>query len=211
MMAAAKKAREQLRRARREVDRQHLLDTAERVFAERGFVGTRMIDIAREVGLALATVYNLADSKEALYAEIHRERGGEMLRAAMAATLNAGSAWQALQKGVEAYVRFLVEHKNYLVLHLHESQPWALTPRFITDEQTRLWEEGLDLSVRVFESAISEGAVVDEDPRTLARLMIAAHQVFLGEWVASGMAEETKDLIARMQAHVERAFHKRRK
>lgn len=209
-MALAAKARQQLRQARREVHQQNLLETAERVFAERGYEGTHMIHVADEAGLAIATLYKLARSKEELYAAVHRERGGAMLEAAMQATAGAGSAWKALLRGVQAYVEFLVEHPEYLVLHLQESQPWALQPRFISAPQTKLWQNGLELTVNMFRSAIAEGAVVDENPLLLARLMIAAHQVYLAEWVEKGMKEPPKALIARMQAHLERAFGTRK-
>jgi AcrR family transcriptional regulator len=208
---SAAKARETLRRAQRDVHHQHILETAERVFAQRGYEGTRMADVAEECGVALATLYKLARSKEELYAAVHRERGGAMLEAAMRATGAAGSAWQGLQNGVAAYVDFLVVHPDYLVLHLQESQPWALQPRFITTPQTKLWQSGLQMTVEVFRLAIDEGAVVDEDPQLMARLMIAAHQVYLGEWVEKGMKEDPARLIARMQAHVERAFGRRRR
>src|SRR3954447_21766328 len=119
-MAQAQKARELLRRARRDVHQQHLLETAERVFAERGYEGTHMSHVADEAGLAIATLYKLARSKEELYAAVDRERGGAMWEAARRATSGAGSAWNALQRGVQAYVEFLVEHPDYLVLHLQE-------------------------------------------------------------------------------------------
>jgi hypothetical protein len=41
--------------------------------------------------------------------------------------------------------------------------------------------------------------------------MIAAHQVFLGDWVDDGMREPPEALVARMQAYVERAFARPRK
>jgi AcrR family transcriptional regulator len=198
--------RESVREARRNVHRQHLLDAAERVFAERGYEGTRMQDVAAEAGLALATVYGIIDGKEELYAEIHNARGRALLERAGLATANAGSAFGALIQGVRAYVEFLVEHPNYLRIQLQESQPWALRPRFTSDEQTRQWREGLQLTVGVFQAAIAEGAIVDEDPSVLARLMIAAHQVYLGEWVEAGMREPPEALIQRMQLHVRRAF-----
>jgi AcrR family transcriptional regulator len=208
MMARAKEA---LRRVTHDAHAQHFLETAERVFAERGYEGTRMADVADECGVALATLYKVARSKEDLYAAVHRERGGAMLEAAMAATRGAGSTWQALLAGVGAYAEFLVAHPHYLVLHLQESQPWALEPRFITAQQTKLWQNGLELTVTMFEAASDEGDAIDEDPKLMARLMIAGHQVYLGEWVRAGMKEPPSELVARMQAHVERAFGRGKK
>ena len=199
-------AQKQVREARRDVHRQHLVDAAERVFAERGYEGTRMQDVAAEAGLALATVYSLVDSKEALYAEVHRVRGRALLAAAASAAGGRGSAWATLLGAVRAYAEFLVERPNYLRLHLQESQPWALRPRFTSHEQSSLWKQGLDLTVATFEAAIAEGSIIAESPMLLARLMIADHQVFLGEWVDQGMKEPPSSLVTRMLAHLERAF-----
>ena len=38
-----------------------VVDTALRLFSERGYIGVRVEDIAREAGLSRATFYNYAD------------------------------------------------------------------------------------------------------------------------------------------------------
>lgn len=198
--------REAVRQARRDMHRQHLVEAAERVFADRGYEATRMQDVAAEAGLALATVYALVGGKEELYAEVHLVRGRALLERALAGTVGADSAFAGLLLGVRAYAEYLLGHPDYLRLHLQESQPWALAPRFTSKAQGQLWREGLELTVEVFRAAIAEGSVIDESPMRLARLMIAAHQVLLGEWVEEGMKEAPALLIQRMQAHLERTF-----
>lgn len=186
--------------------RELILPAAERVFAERGYEGTRMQHIAAEAGLALGTVYRATEGKAEIFAAIHRLRGDELLTRAAAAAQGATSTLDALLRGVKAYVEFLVEHPHYLRIHLTEGQPWALSPRFSSAEQQRQWSEGLALSVAVFRAGIAEGVLVDDEPERLARLMIAAHQVLLVDWVESGMTAPPPVLIERMQAHVRRAF-----
>jgi AcrR family transcriptional regulator len=204
-------ARAALKAARRDLERAHLVDAAERVFATRGFERTRMQEVAAAAGLALATVYGLFPGKDALYAEVHRVRGRALLARAMEASQGAGSAWDALLVGVRAYAEHLTAHPAFLKLHLLESQPWAMRPRFTTKVQDALWREGLQLTIEVFTAAIAEGSALDGDPSLHARLMIAAHQVFLGDWVDDGMREPREALVARMQAYVERAFARPRK
>ena len=46
---------------------QRILDAAQRLFAERGFNGTAVRDIAGRVGLNPASLYNHFRNKEALY------------------------------------------------------------------------------------------------------------------------------------------------
>ena len=56
------------------ITRDRILDTAEALFAGRGFAGTPVRDIAAAVGLTPASLYNHFASKEALYAAV-LERG----------------------------------------------------------------------------------------------------------------------------------------
>ena len=52
------------------VTRDRILDVAEALFAERGFAGTSMRDLASRAGLTPASFYNHFDGKEALYAAV---------------------------------------------------------------------------------------------------------------------------------------------
>jgi AcrR family transcriptional regulator len=200
-------ARDQLRQARREVSRLHLMQAAERVFAARGYEQARMQDVAQEAGLAMATVYDLVSSKEDLYAEIYRARGSELLAYVAQAQGDSRSAMDLLRNSIKAYVEYLCAHPDYLRVQLRERQPWALLPHFNSDEQRRQWQQGLQMATAVFRAAVAEGHLrADEDPETMARLMIAAHQVYLSRWLEQGMGEPVAALIERMQRHVTRAF-----
>lgn len=204
--AVKRRGRNALREARRSVDRAHLVEAAERVFARLGYERTRMQEIAAEAGLALATLYGLCEGKEELYAAVHETRGRELLERAVAASAGAASAWEALLSGVRAYAEYLAARPDYLRLHLLESQPWALRPRFTSGTQDALWREGYGLTVEVFRAAMVDGTVAGGSPELNARLMIAAHQVFLGDWMEGGMKESPHQLARRMEAYVVRAF-----
>jgi AcrR family transcriptional regulator len=52
------------------VTRDRILDEAEALFAERGFAGTSMRDIAQRAGLTAASLYNHFEGKDALYAAV---------------------------------------------------------------------------------------------------------------------------------------------
>jgi AcrR family transcriptional regulator len=56
------------------ITRDRILDTAEALFAERGFAGTAVRDIASAIDLTAASLYNHFSGKDALYAAV-LERG----------------------------------------------------------------------------------------------------------------------------------------
>src|ERR1700759_1494762 len=63
------------RRGRPVVDdkRRIILDAALRTFAERGYYGTNIPDIAQAAGIGSGTVYRYFDNKEALVNEVYRD------------------------------------------------------------------------------------------------------------------------------------------
>ena len=141
-----------------------------------------------------------------MYSAIHERRGSALLEQAARAAASAGGPADALLIGVDTYVRYLASHPDYLRIHLAESQPWALDPRFQSQAQRDQWRMGKELTASVFRAAMAEGTVHRQDPELAARLMIAAHQVFLADWVESGMREPLGKLSRRMQEHVKRSF-----
>lgn len=52
--------------------RQRILEVAEELFVERGFVGTSMNDIAEKAGVAKSLIYHYFESKQALWHELIR-------------------------------------------------------------------------------------------------------------------------------------------
>src|SRR5262245_18883410 len=53
--------------------REELVATATRLFAERGYHGTSMADLAEALGVQKASLYSLTESKQALLVVVARE------------------------------------------------------------------------------------------------------------------------------------------
>jgi AcrR family transcriptional regulator len=60
--------------------RQAIVDAALRLFERRGFHSTSVDDIAGEVGISRATLYQYFESKEQLFVELLHESGANMMR-----------------------------------------------------------------------------------------------------------------------------------
>jgi AcrR family transcriptional regulator len=205
-----RKPREEARRARTDVYRQHIVEAAERVFAERGFEQAKLQEISRRAGLSMGTIYAIFPGKSDLYRAILEARGGELRQLARGVASDDAAPREALDALGRLYVDYFVAHPDFLRLHLRSGTSWALGPTTPAgDGQVALWREIHELQAEIFRRGVAQGVFVDEDPGTLAKLFTAFDQVLLAEWVASGMRADRDDLVRRLAAHVERSFIRR--
>jgi AcrR family transcriptional regulator len=96
-------------RVPRAVRSEQLLDLADRLFAERGFHGASMDELARRAGVSKPVIYDHFGSKEQLFATCVR-RTGEALAEHVATAVRKETEPRArLRSGSIAYFRFLQE------------------------------------------------------------------------------------------------------
>ncbi len=167
-----------------------VFESAEHLFAEKGFEDATMQEIAAEAGISLKTLYAHFPGKNELYAEIQEVRGSEFVAQVSEAHAAGGSGLDALARGVRAYVDFLVAHPAFLKIHLRERQAWGLRAKEVGAGLL-----GLSGFVGVIERGIAEGTFYEGDPDLMARMGIALIQVPLGDWT-DGIGEEDAESVA---------------
>ena len=100
---------------------ERILDAAEALFAERGYDGTTLRDVATRVGLRNPSLYNHFASKDSLYAAV-LERGMGPVLGALAEFVDAGAeAYRDSGQVVERMVKLLAQRPNLPRLVLHET------------------------------------------------------------------------------------------
>jgi AcrR family transcriptional regulator len=106
---------------RGEHTRDRILDAAEALFADRGFEGTTLRDVAMRVGIRTPSLYNHFASKEALYAAV-LERGVEPLLELLEELLRSDAAARADSRAViERALALLARRPNLPRLVVHEA------------------------------------------------------------------------------------------
>jgi TetR/AcrR family fatty acid metabolism transcriptional regulator len=110
--------REQARGQARDVFRVAILEAAERVFARRGFVESKVADIAREAGMAAGTLYNYFDSKETIYQSICELRGEEALTQSRAIADSEGPPLERLRRLLVWLLEHLETNAERFQMHL---------------------------------------------------------------------------------------------
>ena len=200
-------AKSNLKKAKAEMYRSLILEAAEEAFAEHGYDDAKIQDIAAAAGIALGTMYTVFPGKAEIYDAVNRLRGEEVLNQIAQRIQGAGGLVDTCLKGIEGYVRCLANRPNYLRMHLREGLSWTESAVLRSGEQVIAYDRGMELAHGLLRQGMENGELVGNDPpELLIKMMIAAHQVQLGDWVARGADEATiDDLIWRMQDYFLRA------
>lgn len=107
-------------RRKGELTAERILDAAEALFAEHGYAGTTLRDVATRVDLRIPSLYNHFPSKDALYAAV-LERGIGPVLAILAEFGAQDAARRDPGAVIERVMALLQRHPNLPRLVLHET------------------------------------------------------------------------------------------
>lgn len=200
--------KDEARRAKIDMYRRLILDGAERVFAARGLDEAKIQHIAQEAGIALGTLYTVFPGKSEIYAAIQEQRGREIIEGIYRAIQGYDGVVDACMRGIDAYVRLLIERPYFLRMHLYDGLSWTDPKSLRSGEEVATWERGMTLAVGLLQAGIDRAFLHgDTPPELLLKMLVAAHQVQLRDWLDRGANERDVDaMIGRMQSHFMRAF-----
>ena len=143
--------------------KQQLLDAAARLFADRGYAETRILDICREAGVAKGLFYWYFETKEAVFRDLAADLRLRLRREQARAMDPDADPLVQLRQASEASVRFMAAHAQAFALIAVEN----VDHQFV-DDLRQGTEIHADDTARVVRRAVDAGLVRDEDPRMLA-------------------------------------------
>ncbi|MEW6216430.1 MAG: TetR/AcrR family transcriptional regulator [Candidatus Bipolaricaulota bacterium] len=160
-----------------------LLSTAARVFAQRGFYGAGIRDVARAARVSIGTVYHYFRSKETILErilgeEIQRRRWFlEELRR------NAESLEAQIRAIVENHLALIRERKHVARLLLRE---WLdPTPGLHVNLQ-KVYDETAEYLAQTIRDGIAAGQIQSRDPVIAAHAMLGAMEAVTLRVLAAG-------------------------
>src|SRR5262245_1398709 len=135
---------------RAERTRAAIVEAAETLFAQRGFAGTRLEDVAGQVGIRRASIVYYFRGKRELYEAVLEAALDDLRRRYERALHSPGPLVQRLERLVSAWVDYAVERPNlvYLVARELPEEDKAATPVMLSavtpvvQELARLIAEG---------------------------------------------------------------------
>ncbi|WP_298328308.1 TetR/AcrR family transcriptional regulator [Haloactinopolyspora sp.] len=129
------------KRLPRAVREQQMLDAAVRVFADRGYHGASMDEVAELAGVSKPMVYLYLGSKEDLFGACIRREAARLMERITSAVHDAATIECRLVSGFEAFFGYVAEHKDSWNVLYHRAR--ALGPPF-ADEVDRARHDIID-------------------------------------------------------------------
>jgi len=152
-------------RVPRQVRERQVLGLAEELFAERGYHGASMDELARRAGVSKPVIYDLIGSKDQLFEACVQRVADELAARVAAAVADEPEPLRKLHAGAVAFFQFVAAHKQSLdVLFPGDSGPFGPEVADIRRRQTQF------VSMVLAESAADMGIDIEA-----IRIDAAAH------------------------------------
>jgi len=166
-----------------------LLDVAARLFAERGYAGTSMRDIAVEVKMLPGSMYYHFASKEELLVAVYRAGVTELQTATATAMAAASEPWARLEALCAAHLETVMRDSDYAHVLIR------VMPDDIPAAAERL-RELRDSYEAVFRDAIAQLPLPARSDRRALRLMLIGALNWAALWF-DPQGRDTPRVLAR--------------
>jgi AcrR family transcriptional regulator len=128
--------------------REQLIDAAERTIASRGLAALKARDLAREVGCAIGTIYNVFDHMDALVLCVG-SRTLAMLEAALVAARPTTAGHDSAEEAADDLVRLALAYLEFAGIHTvrwralfeHRMSEARPLPEWFVEQQHRLFAQ----------------------------------------------------------------------
>jgi TetR/AcrR family fatty acid metabolism transcriptional regulator len=145
--------------------RDRILDAAVRVFAEKGYRGARVSDVAREAGVADGTIYLYFDNKDALLTTIFEEKMAAIIAEAEARMETLDGPLEKLRFFIENHLRVVDENPALAEVMLVELR---FSDKFLKEYDPEVLWRYMTLLSSVISAGQETGLFRAEIPASLA-------------------------------------------
>ncbi len=173
----------QRRQLLQELNRGLILDAAEQLFAERGYAGASLREIAARSGFSTAGLYLFFENKEELYLQVMLRRSAELLAGIEAAGQSSRPPLERLHDIATVYIAHCRRRPHWakLVAH-HQALSQGSSLSVWEEHPEERIQQGFRLGMEVEAEVIRDGQrrleIRPGDPHALAHLfsvMVTAH------------------------------------
>jgi len=173
--------------------RREILSAAEGLFAEKGFHGTTMLDLAKMSEFSVGTLYNFFKTKEEVYYTLLIEKIDLFhLRLDNEVSRHPPGLPQILQL-IESFVKFFEENKDFFRIFIHERSTLELSVAATEPKELRQrYLAYIDFVANVITRAIEKGDIEEFNPQEIAYVLVGMLNSFVAYWT---MYPESNGLV----------------
>ena len=159
-----------------------LLETALRLFREKGYHATSMQDIADALGLRKASLYHYIKSKEDLLVPAYQYTIDAHARRLEEIANSPGSARERLSRAITSHLQAIIEHADLFALYLREVESLPEPLRQAVRATNRAYRVRLASIIR---QGVEAGEFKQVDPAVAALLILGACN-WVSQWYVAG-------------------------
>lgn len=152
-----------------------ILDTATEIFADLGFAGARVDEIANKAGVNKATIYYRIGDKEDLYAKVLHDVLGDTARR-IAFNMKEGlNPEEKLKTYIRNILLTMEQHPHLPAIMMQEIASGGRNmPEVVSNDLSRI----LGILMDIYEEGAREGVFIETNP-LIAHLMVVGPIMFL--------------------------------
>lgn len=176
--------RDQRRREKDRVSRNHILDAAERVFGRKGFHEATLKEVADHAEFSVGALYAFFEGKDDLFAQVVERQGDALLKSMEAAVADRPTVRLQLHALAEASVAYFRDRPDFYRLFQRElgGATWAMRASLNQAGQAR-YREVMSFEERIFAAGIESGELRDDETEMQAALFTGIVQAYIAQWV----------------------------
>lgn len=171
--------------------RNYILQAAEKLFAQRGFDGTTMSDLASFSEFSVGTLYNFFKSKEEVYYSLIMEKLDIMLQELTAQINQLPEGLPQIRGLIEAVFKFFQDNKDFFRIFFAErfNLVTSVGPKAVR-ELRRKYLAYMQFVNKIMVRAMRRKEVRPVDPQKLSYFLVGIMNTFIFHWTVYAQKSE---------------------
>jgi AcrR family transcriptional regulator len=166
--------------------RQEILEAATRLFANKGYHGTSMSEIAKEAEFSTGSLYNFFRNKEELYFKLLEEKITALESQVYAVIEGEGGVEEKLSSFVDVLLGFFEKERDFFRIFAEQRGQFELSAKGqFADVIHDRYEQYLGSMVKLMQRGIDEGLFKALNPAELALIFLGILNTMLFIYVNS--------------------------